>query len=70
MEADLGYIQDFYEMITKLDIIASPSTVHFVELCDPEFNALKTMLNEAVDSRDASIRSYYPLLTATMLTVR
>ncbi|KAG6589328.1 uncharacterized protein IUM83_19919 [Phytophthora cinnamomi] len=65
-ELDLTFLQDFFGVLDKLKFTAPVDTIKAFELCEPEFQALKSHVQEAYTNRDADLTSYMPLLTENL----
>ncbi|KAE9015961.1 hypothetical protein PF011_g7382 [Phytophthora fragariae] len=65
-ELDLSFLQDFFGLLDKLKFAAPMDTIKAFELCEPEFQALKSHVQEAYANRDADLLSYMPLLVENL----
>ncbi|POM57663.1 LOW QUALITY PROTEIN: Hypothetical protein PHPALM_37795 [Phytophthora palmivora] len=65
-ELDLSFLHDFFGLLIKLKFTAPIETIKAFELCGPEFQALKTHVQEAYANRDLDLQNYTSLLTETL----
>ncbi|RLN10043.1 hypothetical protein BBO99_00003845 [Phytophthora kernoviae] len=68
-ESDLAFLHDFFRVLDKLKFKAPIDTAKAFELCEPEFQALKTHVQEAYANRDNDLQSYTPILTENLSQV-
>jgi hypothetical protein len=70
-EFELTFIHDFYLLLDKkLQFQVPPDTTESFELCDPEFNALKSQVNDAMVKREVDIQEYVPMVVQAISMVR
>ncbi|GMF40072.1 unnamed protein product [Phytophthora fragariaefolia] len=65
-ELDLTFLLDFWSVLDKIKFTASADTINAFELCEPEFQALKSHIQEAYTNRDTDLQTYIPLLTENL----
>ncbi|KAL3670478.1 hypothetical protein V7S43_004797 [Phytophthora oleae] len=61
-ELDLTFLHDFFGVLNSLKFPAPVETTKAFELCEPEFQALKTHVQDAYTNRDADLQRYASLL--------
>ncbi|GLD96917.1 hypothetical protein PINS_up005600 [Pythium insidiosum] len=62
-EFDLTMLHDFFSLLSKLNLTIPPSVIEVFDLCEPEFEALKSQVNEAMSRRESDINDFSPYLT-------
>ncbi|KAK1941537.1 Dynein heavy chain 6 [Phytophthora citrophthora] len=65
-ELDLTFLHNFFGVLNALRYSAPVETTKAFELCDPEFQALKTHVQDAYTKRDADLQSYASLLAENL----
>uniref|UniRef100_H3HDY6 Dynein heavy chain n=1 Tax=Phytophthora ramorum TaxID=164328 RepID=H3HDY6_PHYRM len=63
---DLTFLREFFHVLDTLKFNAPVETAKVFELCDPEFQALKSHVQEAYTSRDTDLQHYGPLLAESL----
>ncbi len=68
-EFDLTFIEKFFALLEKLEFHVPVEGTERFELCQPEFQNLKTQLGDAMARREHDVSEYAPVLAEAMTAV-